>query len=116
IKGLKLVARTLKVVEDKASASKTGGIFIQLSQAGAAFTVFSLSDSRTGTASAVAILVGPALLSKALTTPAVARWLSIGMRSKLGSEASIKNTALFSAWLLKEGGTEQKFEAPDIED
>lgn len=98
---LKEIARTLQIAESPASKEKIGSVAIQLLQVGAAGTVFQLNENKKeGAAQASAIIFGPAVMAKMLTSPSFARWLSIGYKappgSKQAAEAITRLTALIN--------------------
>ena len=70
-----------------------GGVFIQLSQASAAGTVFFYGDSTPG---AVGILLGPAVISRMLLNPRFNKTLIEGFGSPTLPKAGFKTRALFN--------------------
>jgi len=98
VKNLEKLAKGLRIVE-AGNPDKTGTIFIQLKQAGAVAFAFNFDLDKTG----AFILFAPAVLGKALTNPAVIRFLTKGVRLGKGAQAKTTFTTRFLALLKREG-------------
>lgn len=87
---LRDVLKTLSVTQQKTVGENVpGAVFIQLSQAGAAFGLF----SGLFTAPSAAILFGPAVVSKILTDPKYIKFIKKGFRLNPGSPEAYTNAA-----------------------
>ena len=99
LKQLRSLLETLKVAQQKkVGESVPGGVFIQLSQAGA------LLGLGTGVAAgpAAAILIGPAVIAKLFTNPKFVSFLKRGFQLNPGSPEYYKwGTRLINAMLLE---------------
>jgi hypothetical protein len=102
---LRGLSRTLQLAEGETGRRLPGGIFIQLQQAGA---VTALGGFLIGAPSAVvgpaaAIVIAPAVMAKILSSPAVSHYLTVGLRSKPGSQQAIRAFGQIVAWMSREG-------------
>ena len=66
-----------------------GGVFIQLTQAGAATTVLSFNQDATGLTGAAGILLGPKVVGKLLVNPKFNKLLTEGLSANDGTKAGI---------------------------
>lgn len=66
-----------------------GGVFIQLSQAGAATTALTFNPDASGLAGAVTILLGPKAVGKLLISPKFNQYLTEGLATNNGTKAGI---------------------------
>jgi hypothetical protein len=77
----------------------TGGVWIQLTQAGAAGGL--LLGSAPG--KALTVLLTPVMMSRVLLSAPARRWLTIGMRAPAGSKEAVQASAQLLAFLGREG-------------
>ena len=98
VEDLEKFAKGLRIIE-KGTPDKTGSIFIQLKQAGAAALAFNFALDATG----ATILLGPAALGKALTNPKIIKFLTDGIRVGKGVQAKTTFVTRLAALMTREG-------------
>lgn len=87
-------------ITQKGTDAGIGRIAIQLAQGGAAVSLL-VPGAPTGVAAA-GILLGPVALSRLVTNPQAAKWLSIGMKAPPGSAVAARAAAQVTAIATRE--------------
>lgn len=114
VKSLRTLANALKFAEREAGSggTGTGSVFINISQAGAIGGLFAtggaLLSGEGGVKTSIgigsiAILVGPAALSRMMTNRTMVRWLTVGAASPPGSQRATRAAFVLLGQMLKEG-------------
>lgn len=113
LNSLKQFANALKVIQTK-QAEGTGRMFIQLTQAGALLSLPFASGGQRKTAAV--IILGPAVLARGMTNPAVARILiegvKAGVKSKVAAGALGRFVTDITNLEIERGRREDQLETP----
>ena len=96
------LVETLALTQKQAGTDQSGKMLIQLTQGGAALNLLAGSPAG-GEGSSFVVLLGPAALGKAFTNKALAKWLTVGLKSPKGSQEVIKASSQVLLGLQKEG-------------
>jgi hypothetical protein len=97
---------TLRRAQAAASSDKTGRMFIQLTQAGAAADLAGMLPGLGGylpNAGSFTIILGPPALASLVGSKTGAKWLSTGLKAPPGSRQASRATAQVLSQLQKEG-------------
>jgi len=101
------IAKIVEMAQARATKEGTGKIFIQLQQAGAVGILLgSIFGGPAGTAAiagGTAIILGPAIAAKALTTPSIARLLTVGFNAPKGSALALRTASQLTSQLVDMG-------------
>jgi hypothetical protein len=104
---------TLRRAQAAASSDKTGRMFIQLTQAGAAADLAGMLPGLGGylpNAGSFTIILGPPALASLVGSKTGAKWLSTGLKAPPGSRQASRATAQVLGQLQKEGTLSERGE------